>query len=164
MGSVLSPHGTASSMTTGDLSLRALAAPSQAVVGRVLRDAPLVASESIGFWWAYYDALIVQNGWEPFDQPTPATYMPRGYTSFEAQHLGNGCVLLLERRARSCSSAPRLSHPGMRGTAESGAPDELALIVDEILTTFAIAAEDRAAFVAKMKKQMAALSLMTSLD
>ena len=157
MEPLLSPEGDADPRMEGCLSLRALAAPCQAVVGRVLRDAPLLASEPIGFWWAYYDALVVQNGWEPFDQPTPATYMPRRYTSFEAQHLGNGCVLLLERRLRPGSSAPRLSHPGMRGTAENGVPSELLPIVDEILTPFAIAAEDRMAFVAKVEQRMIAL-------
>jgi len=45
-------------------------------------------------WVAYHSTAIVENGWEPFDQPTTAAYVPFALRDMRAKaDCGNGRIL-----------------------------------------------------------------------
>jgi hypothetical protein len=64
-------------------------------------------------WFSYYGPLVVLNGWDPYDQPDAAAYMPFGFEAFEAVDLPNGARLLIQREAETDDSLRALPAVGL---------------------------------------------------
>jgi len=64
---------------------------------RTERACHLAAPRASVLWFARYTASVVANGWEPYDQPNPVTYMPHGYSAFEQVPIEGGDALLIQR-------------------------------------------------------------------
>jgi hypothetical protein len=104
------------------LAVESLAAPEVSLVCRTTRQPFCEAGDvdvggRLGFWCAYYGPQIRANGWEPYDQPTPAAYMPCRYADFEVLHLDGGGALLVQRSVRRSHALIRRSHPGLSAVA-----------------------------------------------
>lgn len=52
------------------------------------------------FWCAYYGAGVLQNRWQPFDQPTVAAYMPLPFNELDTVPVGDAGALLLQHHFR----------------------------------------------------------------
>lgn len=44
--------------------------------------------------FAFYSERVLRNGWEPFDQPHPAAYMPLRYTTLERVDVAGGAFFI----------------------------------------------------------------------
>lgn len=53
------------------------------------------------FWCAFYGRTVLANGWEPFDQPRAAAYMPFRFADFDRVVLENGTLLAQKRPVSS---------------------------------------------------------------
>src|ERR1700722_13967494 len=129
------------------MSLHALAAPGHSMVCRVTTNVLAGASALPGFWCAYYSARVMDNGWEPFDQPTPSSYMPCPYRAFEVMRLGGGGALLVERTPRPSRAVLRRSHPGLISTfMESLDIADVASLIGTLLVPFDLSHAERMVF------------------
>jgi hypothetical protein len=70
----------------------------------------LVATEASVLWLAFYGKQMLERNWQPFDQTSPASYMPLPLTAFDIVPLSSG-ALLVQRKA----SRLRLPHPVSNG-------------------------------------------------
>lgn len=43
---------------------------------------------------AFYSNQLLENGWEPYDQPHPAAYMPLSFAHFERYRVAGGELLV----------------------------------------------------------------------
>jgi hypothetical protein len=129
------------------LALHALAQPGHSMVCRVTKGPVHPAASAHGFWCAYYSAPVVENRWEPFDQPTPSSYMPCRYSDFDTVRLAGGGALLLECTPRPSRAVVRRSHPGMISTARDGlSVAEVISLLEFLLVPFQVSRPDRVAF------------------
>jgi hypothetical protein len=139
------------------LTLQSLAAPKHSMVCRVSGGA-VESTAPRGFWCAYYGAQIVANGWEPFDQPTPASYMPCRYTAFEVTRLDGGGVLLVERHPRPSRAVLRRSHPGLITTfSEALSISAVVSVLESSLVSFGVSQANRAPFLGLVAERADAL-------
>lgn len=88
---------------------------SRAQVGEMFR-----ARDAVWFAGAYYPASLLNNGCEPYDQPSPAAYLPFSYSDFDVITLPNGGALLLQREC---------SRDGFRGRIVHDARQRIALVL-----------------------------------
>lgn len=58
----------------------------------------LAATKAVARYVALYSITTIRNGWEPFAQPAPAAYVPRGYKEL-IRVAFNEHTLLIERNA-----------------------------------------------------------------
>jgi|SRR5580704_6337507 hypothetical protein len=128
------------------LTLQSLAAPRHSMVCRLTSSADETAAPR-GFWCAYYGSQILANGWEPFDQPTPASYMPCRYGAFEVRRLDGGAALLIERHPRPSRAVLRRSHPGLIGTfSEALSVPQAVAAIESLLVSFDVSRMDQSGF------------------
>jgi hypothetical protein len=68
----------------------------EATVATSLQERSITAlgSAAVVRWLAWYAPRILANGWQPYDQPHPAAYMPLGYEHLTRQELPDHGVLL----------------------------------------------------------------------
>ena len=130
------------------MSIHALTAPGHSMVCRVTMTRALGGNSAPpGFWCAYYGSPVVENGWEPFDQPTPSSYMPCRYKAFEVMRLDGGGALLVERHPRPSRAVLRRAHPGLVTTfREALSISQVVSVIESLLVSFGVSKEDRAAF------------------
>ncbi len=46
---------------------------------------------------AYYSQAVLTNGWEPYDQPSPAAYLPLSYEQFVRERISGAGEVLVQR-------------------------------------------------------------------
>jgi hypothetical protein len=83
-------------------------------------------------WYGWYSSRIVDNGWQPYDQPHPAAYIPHGYDRFTKLDLPEG--MAVRQVAPDVLTALTVS----RGDVVVCAESELAGVVSETLRTAAV--------------------------
>lgn len=90
-------------------------------------------------WFAWYSARIVNNGWEPYDQPHPSAYAPLSYLSFNRYPISNGGVLL---RQTGLEHTSRLV--ALRSDLQliDGSPFDIATRVRDLLDGFGVPLEN----------------------
>ncbi len=75
------------------------------------------ARDATWFAGAYYPASLLNNGCEPYDQPSPAAYLPFSYSDFELIALRNGGALLLQRECSREGFRGRIVHDSQQRIA-----------------------------------------------
>jgi hypothetical protein len=138
------------------LTLESLTAPGRSMVCRIGRGGRLGEADASvappSFWCAYYGAHVLENGWEPFDQPGPAAYMPCRLAEFEVKPAGPGGALLVQREARVSRATLRRAHPGLVATSLAGiSPADVAHAVRSMLAAFELDADDLDELVEKVR-------------
>src|SRR6188768_3145865 len=48
--------------------------------------------------FAFYGNEVLANGWQPYDQPNPAAYIPLGYEALDRYDTDCGAILVEHRR------------------------------------------------------------------
>lgn len=81
---------------------------------------------------AYYSPAVVKNGWEPYDQPATAAYLPFAFSACLNVRCGGGLVLV---RRRGRTSLPSGASIFVRAAfAGVGAPPKAADLALKLLT------------------------------
>jgi hypothetical protein len=86
---------------------------------------------SRSLWFAVYGAAILNNGWQPFDQPNPAAYVPLPFSAMTRDALGLGSEFVLLGQKQPTAES------GVRPVARAGR--------DAVILALATAAELRTA-------------------
>jgi hypothetical protein len=119
--------------------------PDVAAVFRIVRHAGATATSSsnrqlrFAFgsaassqWLGWYSSRILANGWQPYDQPHPAAYIPLGYDHLAKQQLPAHGVLL---RQSALDPAKMLTtHDGslLFSCSEAELPGKLAVLLEHV--------------------------------
>lgn len=79
-----------------DILVAGFVDPGVATALRVVRHRKLEALSS--YWVGWHSRAIVDNGWQPFDQPNQAAYVPFGWQDLTKRALSDGGVVFRQTR------------------------------------------------------------------
>lgn len=71
--------------------------------------------EAVRLYLAYYSPAVIENGWQPYDQPSPSAYMPLGYAESVRERVRDGGEILVQRMPDCIGDSP------VRGRARASA-------------------------------------------
>ena len=94
----------------------------------------LEATKAVGLWIAFYGKQVLDWQWEPYDQPSPAAYMPLPLSAFEVVSLPAGALLVQQK-----ATGLRLPHPVINGGGGNHAvqlarsPEDALRVIQQLL-------------------------------
>ncbi|HYK02390.1 MAG TPA: hypothetical protein VE974_11595 [Thermoanaerobaculia bacterium] len=110
--------------------------------------------------FAFYGSEVLANGWQPYDQPNPAAYIPLGYEALDRYDTDCGAILVEHRRQHRQLWRELVEEEPHFVYALSSTWSEAAKFIEALARRNGVSADHAAALAARIHERLLATDSM----
>ena len=110
--------------------------------------------------FAFYGDEVLANGWQPYDQPSPAAYIPLGYEALDRYEVDRGAILVEQRPQHRQLWRELLDEEPHSVYALSSTWHEVAAFIEALACRNGVSAKHAVALTARIHERLLATDSM----